>query len=43
MIGTARSERDGTLIFAPAAGTVVAQLGGEPEPEAFRWRGRCRS
>ena len=26
MIGTARSERDGTLIFAPAAGTVVAQL-----------------
>ena len=26
LIGTARSERDGTLIFAPAAGTVVAQL-----------------
>ena len=26
LIGTARSERDGSLIFAPAAGTVVAQL-----------------
>lgn len=26
LIGTAHSERDGTLIFAPAAGTVVAQL-----------------
>lgn len=26
LIGTARSDRDGTLIFAPAAGTVVAQL-----------------
>lgn len=26
LIGTARSERDGTLIFAPAAGTVIAQL-----------------
>ncbi len=26
LIGTARSERDGTLIFASAAGTVVAQL-----------------
>ena len=26
LIDTARSERDGTLIFAPAAGTVVAQL-----------------
>ena len=26
LIGTARSERNGTLIFAPAAGTVVAQL-----------------
>lgn len=26
LIGTARSERDGTLIFVPAAGTVVAQL-----------------
>lgn len=26
LIGTARSERDGTLIFAPAAGTVVAQF-----------------
>ncbi len=26
LIGTARSERDGTLIFSPAAGTVVAQL-----------------
>ena len=26
LIGTARSERDGTLIFAPAAGMVVAQL-----------------
>lgn len=26
LIGTVRSERDGTLIFAPAAGTVVAQL-----------------
>lgn len=26
LIGTARSERDGTLIFAPATGTVVAQL-----------------
>lgn len=26
LIGTARSERDGALIFAPAAGTVVAQL-----------------
>ena len=26
LIGTARAERDGTLIFAPAAGTVVAQF-----------------
>ena len=26
LIGTARQERDGTLIFAPAAGTVRAQL-----------------
>ena len=26
LIGTARQERDGTLIFAPAAGTVVAQF-----------------
>ncbi len=26
LIGTARSERDGTLIFAPAAGTVTAQF-----------------
>ena len=26
LIGTARSERDGTLIFAPAAGTVLAQF-----------------
>lgn len=26
LIGTARSERDGTLIFAPAAGTVRAQF-----------------
>lgn len=26
LIGTARSERDGTLIFVPAAGTVRAQL-----------------
>lgn len=26
LIGTARSERNGTLIFVPAAGTVVAQL-----------------
>lgn len=26
LIGTARSERDGSLIFAPAAGTIVAQL-----------------
>ena len=26
LIGTARSERDGTLIFAPAAGTVIAQF-----------------
>ena len=26
LIGTARSERDGALIFAPAAGTVLAQL-----------------
>ena len=26
LIGTARSERNGSLIFAPAAGTVVAQL-----------------
>ena len=26
LIGTARSERDGTLIFAPAAGSVVAQF-----------------
>lgn len=26
LIGTARSERDGTLIFAPAAGIVVAQF-----------------
>ena len=26
LIGTARAERDGTLIFAPAAGTVRAQL-----------------
>lgn len=26
LIGTARSERDGTLIFVPAAGTVVAQF-----------------
>ena len=31
LIGTARSERDGTLIFAPAAGTVVAQLEWETE------------
>ena len=30
LIGTARSERDGTLIFAPAAGTVLAQ---------FEWNG----
>ena len=26
LIGTAHSERDGTLIFAPAAGTVIAQF-----------------
>ena len=26
LIGTARAERDGSLIFAPAAGTVVAQF-----------------
>ena len=26
LIGTARAERDGTLIFAPAAGTVTAQF-----------------
>ena len=26
LIGTARAERDGTLIFAPAAGTVIAQF-----------------
>ena len=26
LIGTARQERDGTLIFAPAAGTVIAQF-----------------
>ena len=26
LIGTARSERDGTLIFVPAAGTVIAQI-----------------
>lgn len=26
LIGTARAERDGTLIFAPAAGTVLAQI-----------------
>ena len=26
LIGTARAERDGTLIFAPAAGTVAAQF-----------------
>ena len=29
LIGTARSERDGTLIFAPAAGLVVAQFAWE--------------
>ena len=33
LIGTARSERDGTLIFAPAAGTVVAQLEWETLPQ----------
>ena len=32
LIGTARSERDGTLIFAPAAGTVLAQ---------FEWNDTC--
>ena len=32
LIGTARAERDGTLIFAPAAGTVVAQ---------FEWSDTC--
>ena len=33
LIGTARSERDGTLIFAPAAGTVLAQ---------FEWSTHCQ-
>ena len=47
LIGTARSERDGTLIFAPAAGTVLAQFEWNDtrtvplEENVFQYTGRC--
>ena len=46
-IGTARSERDGTLIFAPAAGTVLAQFEWNDtrtvplEENVFQYTGGC--
>ena len=47
LIGTARSERDGTLIFAPAAGTVLAQFEWNDtrtvplEENVFQYTGAC--
>ena len=47
LIGTARSERDGTLIFAPAAGTVLAQFEWNDtrtvplEENIFQYTGGC--
>lgn len=47
LIGTARSERDGTLIFAPAAGTVLAQFEWNDtrtvplEENVFQYTGGC--
>ena len=47
LIGTARSERDGTLIFAPAAGTVLAQFEWSDtrtvplEETVFQYTGAC--
>ena len=47
LIGTARSERDGTLIFAPAAGTVLAQFEWNDtrtvplEEMVFQYTGAC--
>lgn len=47
LIGTARSERDGTLIFAPAAGTVLAQFEWNDtrtvplEETVFQYTGGC--
>ena len=47
LIGTARAERDGTLIFAPAAGTVLAQFEWNDtrtvplEENVFQYTGRC--
>lgn len=47
LIGTARSERDGTLIFAPAAGTVLAQFEWNDtrtvplEENVFQYTGDC--
>lgn len=49
LIGTARSERDGTLIFSPAAGAVRAQFAWESarqiplEEEALRLTGQKRT
>ena len=47
LIGTARAERDDTLIFAPAAGTVLAQFEWNDtrtvplEETAFQYTGAC--
>ena len=47
LIGMARSERDGTLIFAPAAGTVLAQFEWNDtrtvllEENVFQYTGGC--